>query len=73
MTVEEVIARIRHFSISERKELMVALEDSLHEEYAGDRKHSIMDLKGLGADLWEGIDPQEYVNQLSDEWDDRKW
>ena len=24
-------------------------------------KHSIMELEGLGADIWNGIDAQEYV------------
>jgi hypothetical protein len=26
-------------------------------------KHSIMELDGLDADVWQGIDAQEYVNQ----------
>ena len=25
-------------------------------------------LRGLGRDIWEGTDAQEYVNQLRDEW-----
>ena len=27
-------------------------------------KHDIMELHGLGADIWQGIDAQEYVNNL---------
>jgi hypothetical protein len=27
-------------------------------------RHSILELEGLGAELWEGIDAQEYVNAL---------
>ena len=27
------------------------------------------DISGLGKEIWEGIDAQEYVNQLRDEWD----
>lgn len=30
---------------------------------------SIMGLHGLGAEIWNGIDAQEYVNKLRDEWD----
>ncbi|GAB4285401.1 MAG: hypothetical protein Fur0025_16950 [Oscillatoriaceae cyanobacterium] len=26
-------------------------------------KHSILELRGLGKEIWEGIDAQEYVNQ----------
>ena len=32
-------------------------------------KRSILDLEGVGAEIWRGIDAQEYVNQLRDEWD----
>jgi hypothetical protein len=34
-------------------------------------KRSIMELHGLGAEIWEGIDAQEYVNKLREEWDHR--
>jgi hypothetical protein len=30
-----------------------------------------MELHGLGAEIWQGIDAQEYVEQLRSEWDDR--
>lgn len=35
------------------------------------KTHSLLELEGLGAHLWEGIDAQEYVNELRREWDDR--
>jgi len=28
------------------------------------KKRSIMELAGLGAEIWEGIDAQEYVDEL---------
>lgn len=31
--------------------------------------HSLLELEGLGAEIWEGIDPQEYVNQERDSWE----
>ena len=34
-------------------------------------KRSIMELHGLGAEIWEGVDAQEYVNGLREEWDHR--
>jgi 23S rRNA (cytidine1920-2'-O)/16S rRNA (cytidine1409-2'-O)-methyltransferase len=33
-------------------------------------KH-LSDLRGLGKEIWQGIDAQEYVNELRDEWDER--
>lgn len=34
-------------------------------------KHSVLELEGLGAEIWEGIDAQEYVDELRREWDHR--
>ena len=36
-----------------------------------EHKRSIMELHGLGAESWKGIDAQDYVNELRQEWDDR--
>lgn len=32
------------------------------------QKHSIMELEGLGKEIWQGIDAQEYVNQERSSW-----
>ncbi|KYC41825.1 hypothetical protein WA1_17525 [Scytonema hofmannii PCC 7110] len=31
-------------------------------------KRSILELEGLGKEVWNGIDAQEYVNQERDSW-----
>jgi hypothetical protein len=35
------------------------------------QSRSLLDLEGLGEEIWRGIDPQTYVNELRDEWDQR--
>lgn len=35
------------------------------------KPHSILDLEGVGAHLWQKQDAQEYVNSIRDEWDNR--
>jgi hypothetical protein len=39
------------------RELAVRVANSVSSEI----RHSIMELRGLGAEIWEGIDAQEYV------------
>ena len=34
-------------------------------------EHSIMELHGLGAEIWSGVDAQQYVDELRNEWDAR--
>jgi len=32
------------------------------------RRHSIMELRGVGRDIWQGIDPKKYIDELRNEW-----
>lgn len=32
------------------------------------KKHSILELEGLGAEIWKGIDAQEYVRKERESW-----
>lgn len=34
-------------------------------------ERSLLELEGLGADIWQGVDAQTYVDQLRAEWDQR--
>lgn len=43
-----------------------ALEENSKKE---PEQHFISDLAGVGAEIWEGIDPDEYVRKLREEWD----
>ncbi len=72
MTFEAIIGEIRALSIEERKALIMVLVDSLTgDEKPSMKTHSLLELEGLGAEIWEGIDAQEYVNQIRSEWDHR--
>jgi hypothetical protein len=64
---------IKPLPLAERLRLveMIAREVAAAAEEKSISKRSILELEGLGADLWEGIDAQEYVNELRKEWDHR--
>jgi hypothetical protein len=32
--------------------------------------HSILEFEGLGKEIWEGVDVQEYINQERASWDE---
>ena len=32
------------------------------------KKHDILDLRGCGKEIWKGVDAQQYVNKLREEW-----
>ena len=74
MSVEELYERyIKRRSSSERLRLveitahnLANCETALSAEQERP-KRSLLELEGLGAEIWEGVDAQEYVNQLRDE------
>ena len=70
MTITEILDQVKHLSKQERRELIQLLHESL-QHTDEPQNHSILELAGLGAEIWKGIDPQEYVNQLRGEWDER--
>jgi len=73
MTIQEMIQEARTLSAEERKQLIKALVDIDNEPEQSEKpkKRNIMEFLGLGAEIWEGVDAQEYVNQLRSEWDHR--
>jgi hypothetical protein len=70
MTLEMIIEEAKSLSVEDRKSLIRAIVDSLTEEKLP-KTHSIMELEGLGAELWAGIDVEQYINEMRDEWDHR--
>jgi len=36
-----------------------------------EKRRSILELEGLGKEIWEGVDPKKYIDELRDEWDNR--
>jgi hypothetical protein len=70
MTFEAIVEEIRILPIEQRKALIHLIVDSLVEDDVS-KSRSLLELEGLGAEIWKGIDAQEYVNQLRSEWDDR--
>jgi hypothetical protein len=72
MTIEEILQQAKTLSVQERKELVKLLVDSLDVPETGPRQQRrLSELRGLGKEIWEGIDAQEYVNQLRSQWDER--
>jgi hypothetical protein len=73
--VEEIYRRhIKPLPPVERLRLLALVAQDLAAEPAQlpvEHQRSLMELHGLGKEIWEGIDAQEYVNELRKEWDHR--
>ncbi|MBL8134842.1 MAG: hypothetical protein JNL42_23480 [Anaerolineae bacterium] len=71
MTLEAILQEIRGLPIRERKRLITLIIDTLPDELDSPAKRSISELRGLGKEIWEGVDAQTYVDELRSEWNHR--
>jgi hypothetical protein len=70
LTYDEIARQIPQLTVEERKRLLDMIADTLSAPPA-QNQHSLLELEGLGKEIWQGIDAQEYVSQLRSEWDHR--
>lgn len=74
MTAEQIYEQhIKQMSPAEQLRLMRLMTwrlagEALPDQPADKQRPSITELHGLGAEIWGGVDAQEYVNTLRQEW-----
>ena len=50
-------------------ELAILLDDLIKRDERNLPKRSIIELRGLFKDAWDGVDAQDHINELRDEWE----
>lgn len=68
-TYEGVLNYARHLSQAEQLKLLEDLAGVIRQQVTNEEPmHSLLELEGLGAELWEGINPQKYVEEERKSW-----
>lgn len=67
--LNEVLNQTQKLTPDEQLRLLEDLAGLIRQQVLPKRKHSILELEGLGQEIWKGIDAQEYINQERDSWD----
>lgn len=67
-TYESTLQMAELLSREEQLRLIRELTARAGENASSEPQHSIMELCGLGKEIWEGIDAQEYVNNERASW-----
>lgn len=65
----EALERARQLTPDEQLELLEELAAMVRQKFTVKPKHSIMELKGLGKEIWEGIDVEKYIEEERSSWD----
>ena len=67
-TYSEVLTQILRLAPDEQLRLISELLVYVRHRVQAKPKRSILELEGLGEEIWNEIDAQEYVNQERDSW-----
>ena len=72
LSVEKLYHRyIESIPDAEQLQLIAVISQHLSKnavERKNPKTRSLLELEGLGAEIWQGVDAQEYVDELRDEW-----
>jgi hypothetical protein len=65
---DDILRSVEHLSRSEQLRLISDLAESLRVHSQLESHTSILELRGLGKEIWDGIDAQEYVDLERASW-----
>jgi len=67
---DDYVKKIQTLTPEEQLSLIKVISAGLQKTLKGKKaKHTVMELEGLGADIWKGVDAQEYVRKERNSWD----
>lgn len=66
--IHDLFVQFQHLAPDEQRRLLKLLRAHQKPRSSGQSSTSILELRGLGKDLWQGIDAQEYVDQERSSW-----
>ncbi len=65
---EEIVREILALTAADRRLLLETLTALVTREESASPRRSLLELRGLGKEVWEGMDAQEYVNRERTSW-----
>lgn len=69
-TYEEVLDKVQRLTPDEQLRLLEDLAAIIRGRIKNTAEpvHSLLELEGLGEEVWEGIDPQKYIEEERRSW-----
>ena len=68
LSYEHILRNVESLSRAEQLRLISDLAENLRAEAPPEVPTSILDLQGLGKEIWQGIDAQDYVDRERASW-----
>jgi len=65
---QDALKRARRLTHNDQLRLLEELAGILRQGEATQRRRSILELQGLGKEVWRGVDPRGHVDRERDSW-----
>jgi hypothetical protein len=66
---DDVLRRVQRLSPDDQLRLLEDVASLVRREVTGQaRRRSILELRGLGREIWQGVDAQDYINEERASW-----
>lgn len=67
-TYQKVLMQAQKLNPLEQLRLLETLAGTMRRQSVAQTRHSILELQGLGKEIWQIVDAQNYVNEERDSW-----
>lgn len=67
--LDDMLDHVQYLPLEEQLRLVKKLEELVRAQAQVKPTRSILELEGLGADIWKDVDVEEYINRERDSWD----
>ena len=68
VNLAKIIPLVEKLSSEEKLQLIEHVAHELRQPQTGQVRHW-REFRGLGKEIWQGVDVDKYINDLRDEWD----
>ena len=69
MTFSQVLYQALQLTPEEKLQLIEELAANIRQQIATQPRHSIIELEGLGKEVWQGIDVEKYIEEERNSWE----
>lgn len=66
---DEILSQARQLSLEDQARLVEELATLVRSRIQAWPKHSMLEFEGLGKELWQGIDVEQYIEEERNSWD----
>ncbi|GAC1349648.1 MAG: hypothetical protein NVSMB27_24740 [Ktedonobacteraceae bacterium] len=67
--LDEVLNQAQRLTPEDQLRLVEDLVANIRRQEFSSKKHSVMEFRGMGKELWKGVDVEKYIDEERNSWE----